>query len=58
MNVIRVADSVLFLTSVSDSEIDIEHLMACIIGQGIPPNPTLTVVDLHRVAQKVRMNVI
>lgn len=53
LNVLRVADSVLFLTSVNGIDVDLDHLMACIIAQGIPPNPVFSIVDLQSLPNKV-----
>lgn len=53
LNVLRVADYVMFLSSVNGLDENVDHLMSCIIGQGIPPNPVLTIVDLHTLPKKV-----
>ena len=53
LNVLRVADYVMFVSSVNGLDENVDHLMSCIIGQGIPPNPILSIVDLHTLPKKV-----
>ncbi len=53
LNTLKAADNVLFLTSVHGLNEDIDHIMSCVVGQGIPPNPIVAVTDLHTLPKKV-----
>lgn len=53
LNALKVADVVLFLASVNGLDENFDHIMACIIGQGIPPNPILAITDLELLPKKV-----
>lgn len=55
LNVLRVADFVLFLSSVDDTHMDIDHLITCILGQGMPPHPAVGIVDLDEKSKKVTL---
>lgn len=54
LNAVSVADAVLFLTSVKGLDENVEHILACIIGQGIPTDPIVSIVDVHTIPKKVK----
>lgn len=57
LNAVKVADTVLFLSSVEGLDENADHIMACIAAQGVP-NTVVSVVDLESLPKKVLTSIL